>query len=56
MDREKPALPKMQLNFIDYLVLPLFGSMKEILPKSQPLYDRLEENKSMWRQILQSES
>ena len=56
MDREKPALSKMQLNFIDYLVFPLFGSLKEILPRIQPVVDRLDENKKMWKSIFDSEN
>jgi len=57
MDREKPALPKMQINFIDYLVAPLFGAMRDLLPKLQTLVcDRLEENRKMWKSILESDS
>jgi len=56
MDREKPALPKMQINFIDYLVAPLFGSLREVLPKLQPICERLEDNKKMWKSILESDS
>jgi hypothetical protein len=56
MDREKPALPKMQINFIDYLVAPLFGTMKQLLPRLQPICDRLEENRKMWKSILESDS
>jgi len=56
MDREKPALPKMQLNFIDYLVTPLFLSVRDVLPKASPICDRLEDNKKMWKSILESDS
>jgi hypothetical protein len=55
MDREKPALPKMQINFIDYLVMPLFGSLKELLPSVKIITDRLEENRKMWKSILESD-
>jgi len=56
MDRETPALPKMQINFIDYLVAPLFGSLREVLPKLQLVCERLEENRKMWKSILESDS
>jgi response regulator RpfG family c-di-GMP phosphodiesterase len=55
MDREKPALPKMQINFIDYLVAPLFGSLKEVLPAVMVITDRLDENRKMWKSILESD-
>lgn len=55
MDREKPALPKMQINFIDYLVAPLFGSLKEVLPPVRVITDRLDENRKMWKSILESD-
>jgi len=56
MDRDKPALPKMQINFIDYLVAPLFGSLREVLPKLLLVCERLEENRKMWKSILESDS
>jgi CheY-like chemotaxis protein len=56
MDREKPALPKMQINFIDYLVAPLFSGLKELLPTLDIISKRLEENRNMWHSILASDS
>jgi len=56
MDRDKPALPKMQINFVDYLVAPLFGSLREVLPKLLIVCERLEENRNMWKSILESDS
>jgi len=56
MDRDKPALPKMQINFVDYLVAPLFGSLREVLPKLLIVCERLEENRKMWKSILESDS
>lgn len=48
MDRDKPALARLQLNFIDYLVIPLFGSMKPVLPNIADFITRLEENRKRW--------
>jgi len=55
MDREKPALPKMQINFIDYLVAPLFGSIREVLPSVAIVCSRLDENHNTWKSILESD-
>jgi hypothetical protein len=56
MDREKPALPRMQINFIDFLVLPLFLSVKNLLPNFDWYLKRLEENKKKWLKLESSQS
>ncbi len=56
MDRDKPNLTRMQMNFIDYLVSPLFGALSHILPRLQIIVDKLEENKSKWKMLLESET
>jgi hypothetical protein len=52
MDRNKPAMARMQLNFIDYLVLPLFQTVKNILPQLETVCSRLEENRVKWSTLL----
>jgi len=51
MDREKPTLPRMQINFIDFLVYPLFSSVKSILPTIDGFLKRLEENRKKWLKL-----
>eukprot|EP01116_Phalansterium_solitarium_P022092 TRINITY_DN716_c0_g2_i3.p1 TRINITY_DN716_c0_g2~~TRINITY_DN716_c0_g2_i3.p1 ORF type:complete len:604 (-),score=126.73 TRINITY_DN716_c0_g2_i3:81-1892(-) len=46
MDRTTPQLPRMQLNFIEYLVIPLFDSVKKILPKIEPFCNVLTDNRA----------
>jgi hypothetical protein len=56
MDREKPDLAKMQLNFIDYLVLPLFSTISGLLPPLDCYCQRLADNKEKWIQIKDNNS
>lgn len=51
MDRENPALARMQMNFIEFLVLPLFSSLTPILPNLEFVCKRLVENKEKWKCI-----
>jgi hypothetical protein len=53
MDRDSPALPRMQLNFIDYLVSPLFNSLSQLMPNLKVICNRLEENKLKWKSLLE---
>lgn len=48
MDRDKPALPRMQINFIEYLVQPLFSSLRTLMPDLSKLCDTLQDNKQKW--------
>lgn len=52
MDREEPALPRMQLNFIEYLVLPLMHTLTKLLPDVRWLCEQLEENKKKWKALV----
>lgn len=51
MDRDHPALPRMQLNFLDFLVSPLFASVKPLLPKIEYMCGRIEEAKKKWTNL-----
>jgi hypothetical protein len=53
MDRDQPALPRMQVNFIEYIVAPLISSLFKLLPGAQPLVDQLMDNKMKWKTILE---
>jgi hypothetical protein len=56
MDREKPALARMQLNFIEFLVLPLFTELGRLLPKLDSILEQLQENKKVWHSFLEQEA
>ena len=51
MDRDNPALPRMQLNFLDFLVSPLFASVKTLLPKIEYMCGKIEEAKKKWTNL-----
>ena len=56
MDRVNPdPLPKFQIGFIDFLVLPLFLQLAEFLP-GNPWLEVLASNRSTWNSLLQSET
>lgn len=55
MDRAHPQLPRMQLNFIEYLVVPLFDALKQILPKMEHFCVQLQENRKLWLMLMETE-
>jgi hypothetical protein len=51
MDRENYNQAKMSLNFFNFIVEPLFTSIKELLPKIEICLGNLFYNKKMWTMI-----
>ncbi|XP_063707132.1 cGMP-specific 3',5'-cyclic phosphodiesterase [Culicoides brevitarsis] len=52
MDRErKDELPKMQVDFIDIICLPLYKVLSETFPWIKPLYDGTVENRKKWQDL-----
>ena len=51
MDRENYNQAKMSLNFFNFIVEPLFASIKELLPKVEICLGNLFYNKKMWTMI-----
>lgn len=50
MDRKKRhELPKMQVNFIDFICMPLYKSFANLVPDLQSLQARVEENRKNWQ-------
>lgn len=57
MDRQQGnLLSKMQLNFIDYLVLPLYSNLKLVQQDISICVDNLLANRTRWSQMLASAS
>eukprot|EP01103_Thecamoeba_quadrilineata_P016224 TRINITY_DN5364_c0_g1_i1.p1 TRINITY_DN5364_c0_g1~~TRINITY_DN5364_c0_g1_i1.p1 ORF type:complete len:988 (+),score=189.36 TRINITY_DN5364_c0_g1_i1:83-3046(+) len=49
MDRQKEAeLPRMQVEFIDYVCLPAFNLLLKFLPETQPFIDGININRAEW--------
>lgn len=48
MDRNNTDQPKMSLGFIDYMVAPIFTSLKKVIPEIQECLDQLAKNRATW--------
>lgn len=56
MDRQKKDdLPKMQVGFIDFVCMPLYEVLADLVPELVPLLDGVKSNKAKW-QLLASDS
>ena len=52
MDRKKrDELPKMQVGFIDFICLPLYEVLAELLPDLNPLLDGVKRNRQNWQTL-----
>ena len=52
MDRErKEELPKMQVDFIDNVCVPLYTSLSESFPWIEPLLTGCQENRAKWQDL-----
>lgn len=54
MDRETTKQAQLSLNFIDFIVAPLFIAVTNILPRMQVCVDLLDENRSKWEEELKA--
>jgi hypothetical protein len=48
MNRQDPNQPKMILNFIDFVVTPLFSSFVRLLPEFEVLQTNVNKNRKIW--------
>lgn len=48
MDRMQPAMAKGQIAFMNYIVIPMFDSISELVPDMRFSVDLTESNKSYW--------
>ena len=55
MDRDNTHQAKMSLNFIDFIVAPLFVAMTTLLPRMQLACDTLSSNRDQWESIVQQD-
>lgn len=46
--RKKDELPKMQVGFIDFVCMPLYKVLSEIVPELTPLLEGVQNNKQNW--------
>lgn len=52
MDRErKSILPRMQMGFADFFVIPLFSTMLRLLPQMAAFVDQLKQNRITWETL-----
>ncbi|CAD5215262.1 unnamed protein product [Bursaphelenchus okinawaensis] len=58
MDRERACVPKIQLDFMDTVALPVFEYLGKLLPETMITYDSFKHNRSCWavlEELLQEE-
>ena len=52
MDRQKKDdLPKMQVGFIDFVCLPLYQVLSDLIPEVKPLLDGTISNREKWNTL-----
>ena len=56
MDRETVKMPQSQINFIKFVVLPMYKSIAELLPSVKSIVETLETNSATWQQWLAEEA
>jgi 3'5'-cyclic nucleotide phosphodiesterase family protein len=54
-DRDEPQTARMSLNFVDFVVVPLYETLARLLPSVRDAIDRLVKNRVMWEQIIETE-
>lgn len=55
MDRNNTDQPKMSLNFIDYMVLPMLTALKKLSPHINECVEQLHKNRAIWAERSASE-
>ena len=52
MDRKKKdELPKMQVGFIDFVCMPLYKILADLLPELTDMLDGVDQNKKNWQTL-----
>jgi cGMP-dependent 3',5'-cyclic phosphodiesterase len=51
MDRERACVPKIQLEFMDTVALPVFHYISDLLPALHETYDSLMLNRACWQSL-----
>jgi hypothetical protein len=51
MDRERACIPELQLNFLDFIVIPAYRLLGRLLPETSDVLDRTLYGRERWRQM-----
>lgn len=51
--RKKDDLPKMQVGFIDFVCMPLYEVLADLIPSLGYLYDGIRNNRSNWQLLVE---
>lgn len=51
--RKKDELPKMQVGFIDFVCMPLYKMLSDLIPDLDPLLNGVKENRHNWHVLAQ---
>lgn len=50
--RKKDELPKMQVGFIDFVCMPLYEVLADLVPDFVPLLDGVKSNRANWQLLV----
>uniref|UniRef100_A0A183D9E3 PDEase domain-containing protein n=1 Tax=Gongylonema pulchrum TaxID=637853 RepID=A0A183D9E3_9BILA len=51
MDRDRACVPKLQLEFMDTIALPVFEYLSQLLPESKSTYESMLFNRKCWQAL-----
>ncbi|XP_035232407.1 cGMP-dependent 3',5'-cyclic phosphodiesterase-like, partial [Stegodyphus dumicola] len=51
MDREKARIPRLQINFLEQIVLPVYGLLSGFFPQLSHIVDTIEKHKRQWEKV-----
>ena len=51
--RKKDELPKMQVGFIDFLCIPLYKMLADLVPSFSYLHDGVIKNRKNWQLLVE---
>ncbi|XP_065834450.1 cGMP-dependent 3',5'-cyclic phosphodiesterase-like [Oscarella lobularis] len=49
MDRDRACIPELQLNFLDFIAIPVYRLLSQILPETSDVYERVLDGREQWR-------
>lgn len=49
MDRERAVIPKLQIDFLDAIALPVYRLLSSLLPETQEVLETVLSNRQKWQ-------
>lgn len=51
-DRQKACIPRLQIEFLDSVILPTFQILAQIFPETNAFLDQIYLNRSQWEKLI----